>query len=68
MKMSLHDRLFYDYLFVCIILGFYVNFSLVCAYVYILHNKFFWSIEMIKHDITEKVIDDENDCMWIMVE
>ena len=58
----------FNFLFVCVILGFCVNFALVCAYVYILHNQFFWSIEMIKHDIVEKVVDDDNDYMWIMVE
>ena len=50
-----------NFLSVCINLGFYVNFALACAYVYILHNQFFWSIEMIKHDIVEKIVDDDND-------
>ena len=61
--MSLHDSGSYNFVFVYLVLGCLLNFALVCAYVYVLHDQFFWSIDMIKHDITEKVVDDENDCV-----
>ena len=25
-------------------------------------------MEMMKHDMVEKVVDDENECVWIMIE
>ena len=43
-------------------------FSLVCACVNMLHNQFSWLIEIMKHDMAEKVVDNEKDCVWIMVE
>ena len=60
--MSLHDLCF------CLFVYFQDvgNFALVCACVDILHNQFSWLIEnwlidMIKDDVVEKVVYEEND-------
>ena len=60
--MSLHDLCF-----VCLFnFRMLWNFALVCACVDILHNQFSWLIEnwlidMIKDDVVEKVVYEEND-------